>query len=76
MIPPNFRWGILYLSFLQAFQNRKDDPHEGLFEVSVLSESGFQVAKTVKIVSDTDLNGEDGFVFMLPDETWPLAAKS
>lgn len=73
-IPPNARWGFFFLSFLQEFQTHTEDSLEGFFEVNVMSEDGFQRAKNVKIV-DAMLEGEEGFVFMLPDETWPLAAK-
>jgi len=71
-VPANGRWGIVYLSFMQEFQHRADDPQEGTFDVSVLMPDGFNVPKTLKVVLDHDFDGEDAFVFMLPDEPWPL----
>jgi len=71
-VPANGRWGIVYLSFMQEFQNRTDDPQEGTFDVNVLMPDGFNVPKTLKIVLEHDFDGDDAFVFMLPDESWPL----
>ena len=71
-VPANGRWGIVYLSFMQEFQNRADDPQEGTFDVNVLIPDGFNVPKTLKVVLDYGLDGHDAFVFMLPDEPWPL----
>lgn len=70
-VPAVGRWGIVYLSFLQTFQNREDDPHEGQFEVNVLMPDGFNVPRTLKVVLDHEFDGDDGFVFMLPEESWP-----
>jgi hypothetical protein len=70
-VPANARWGIVYFSFMEKFQHRDDDPHEGTFDVSVLMPDGFQVPKTVKVVVDGDFDGADAFVFMLPNESWP-----
>lgn len=67
-IPANGRWGIVYLSFATEFQNRTDDPHEGMFDVNVLMPNGFQVPKTLKVVLDHDFDGREAFVFMLPEE--------
>ena len=70
-VPSTGRWGIVYLSFMEQFQNHTDDPQEGTFEVNVMTCGGFQVPKTIKVLLDNDFDGEDGFVFMLPDEAWP-----
>ena len=70
-VPANARWGIVFLSFMEKFQNRNDDPHEGTFDVSVLIPGGFQVPKTVKVVVDNDFDGDNAFVFLMPDESWP-----
>ena len=75
-VPANARWGTVYLSFMEKFQHRDDDPHEGTFDVSVLMPGGFQVPKTVKIVVDGDFDGENAFVFMLPNESWPACIHS
>ena len=69
-VPANFRWGVLYVSFAEAFQDREDDPREGLFDVNVTTPDGFHISKSIKVVAD-DLEGKDAFVFMLPDEAWP-----
>ena len=70
-VPANSRWGIAYLSFMEEFQNREDDPEEGTFDVNVLMAEGFNIPKTLKVVLDHEFDGEDGFVFMLPSEYWP-----
>jgi hypothetical protein len=70
-VPANPRWGIVFLSFMDKFQKRDDDAHEGTFDVNVLMPSGFQVSKTIKIFVDNDFDGKNAFVFMLPDESWP-----
>jgi hypothetical protein len=69
-VPASFRWGVLYLGFAQAFQDREDDPQEGIFDVNVMMPDGFQIPKSVKVVA-ADLDGKEAFVFMLPDEVWP-----
>lgn len=71
-VPAIGRWGIVFLSFFTTFQDRDDDPHEGTFDVNVLMPSGFLVPKVLKVVLDHDLDGEDYFIFMLPDELWAL----
>lgn len=70
-VPANGRWGIVYLSFATEFQDRSDDPHEGTFDVNVLMPDGFHRPKTLKVMLDNDFQGEDAFVFLLPDEQWP-----
>jgi hypothetical protein len=70
-VPAVGRWGIVYLSFMEAFQHREDDPHEGEFDVKVLMADGFNIPKTLKVVLDNEFDGDDGFVFMLPHERWP-----
>jgi cytochrome c1 len=70
-VPANARWGIVFLSFMERFQHREDDVHEGTFDVNVLMPGGFQVPKTVKVVVDNDFDGENAFVFMMPDQSWP-----
>ncbi len=70
-VPANLRWGILYLSFVESFKGRTDDSTEGVFDVGVTMPDGFQVSKCVKVVGVDDFDGKDGFIFMLPDETWP-----
>jgi hypothetical protein len=70
-VPANYRWGILYLSFIEQFQDRADDPNDGTFDVSVIMPDGFQISKTVKVVLDHDFDGKDAFIFMLPQEAWP-----
>ena len=70
-VPANARWGIVFLSFMDEFQHREDDAHEGTFDVNVLMPGGFQVPKTVKVVADNDFDGENAFVFMMPDQSWP-----
>lgn len=70
-IPANFRWGILYLSFVEAFKDRTDGSTEGVFDVGVTMPDGFQISKCVKVALVEDFDGKDGFIFMLPDETWP-----
>ena len=42
-VPAVGRWGIVYLSFMEAFQHREDDPHEGEFDVNVLTADGFNI---------------------------------
>jgi hypothetical protein len=68
-VPANARWGIVYLSFMDKFQHYEDDPHEGTFDVSVLLPGGFQIGKTLKVVVDNDFDGENAFVFLMPDES-------
>ena len=75
-VPAHARWGIVYLSFIEAFKGRKDDPVDGVFDVNVMTPDGFQFPKTVKVVVEHDFDGEEAFVFMLPEETWPLAGCS
>ena len=70
-VPANARWGIVYLTFMEKFQHRDDDPHEGTFDVNVLMPGGFQIPKTLKVVVDHDFDGENAFIFMMPDESWP-----
>jgi hypothetical protein len=70
-VPVNARWGIVYLTFLDKFQHWDEDLHEGTFDVSVLMPGGFQVSKTVKVIADNDFDGDNAFVFLLPDESWP-----
>lgn len=71
-IPASFRWGAFYLNFVQTFQERNDDSTEGVFDITVMKPDGFQVSKSVKVISDDHLEGKEGFVFLLPEETWPL----
>jgi hypothetical protein len=66
-VPANFRWGVLFLAFMEAFQCREDDPDVGEFDINVLMPGGLQVPKTVKVLSNRD---ENGFTFMLPGEEW------
>jgi hypothetical protein len=75
-VPASYRWGILYLSFMEHFQDRADDQHEGSFDVSVMMPSGFQISKTLKVILDHDFDGKEAFVFMLPDELWPASIES
>jgi hypothetical protein len=75
-VPANARWGIVFLSFTEKFQHCDDDPHEGTFDVNILMPGGFQVPKTVKVVVDGDFDGENAFVFMLPNESWPACIHS
>lgn len=73
-VPANARWGIV--SFMWKFQHYEEDPHEGTFDVNVLLPSGFQVPKTLKVVVDNDFDGENAFVFLMPDEFWPACIAS
>ena len=70
-VPANARWGMVFLSFMEEFQHRDDNPQEGTFDVNVLMPGGFQIPKALKIVADSNFDGEDAFVFMLPAESWP-----
>lgn len=70
-VPASARWGIVYLSFMSKFQHCEEDPHEGTFDLNVLLPSGFQVTRTLKVVVDNDFDGENAFVFLMPDEFWP-----
>jgi hypothetical protein len=70
-VPANGRWGIVYLSFAQSFQNDADDPEEGEFDVNVLLPTGFNVPRTLKVLLDREFDGEEAFVFLLPEESWP-----
>ncbi len=70
-VPANLRWGLLYLSFVEAFKGRTDDSSEGIFDVTVTMPDGFQISKSVKVVAEDDFDGKEAFIFMMPDETWP-----
>lgn len=70
-VPANARWGIVFLSFMEQFQNRSDNPVEGVFDVNVLMPDGFQASKSLKVVADNDFDGKNAFVFMLLEELWP-----
>jgi len=69
-VPANFRWGVLYLRFVEEFTGRTDGSSEGVFDVTVTLPGGFQVAKSVKVAAVHDFDGKEGFIFMMPHETW------
>jgi hypothetical protein len=68
---PYLRWKNLFVSFAEAFQGRTDGSFEGIFDVSVTMPDGFHIARSVKVVAVAKFEGKDGFIFMMPDETWP-----
>lgn len=73
-VPPNFRWGILFLTLIDSQQKNPTEAAEALVDVNVLMASGFQVSKTLKVVSNGD--GETaGLTFMLPHES-PLECET
>ena len=47
-VPANARWGIVFLSFMDKFQKRDDDAHEGTFDVNVLMPSGFKSPRRLR----------------------------
>ncbi len=55
---------------MKAFTDRADDSAEGLFDVGITMPDGFQISKCVKVVAEDNVDGKDGFIFMLPDEIW------
>lgn len=66
-VPANFRWGIIFLTLVDSQQKEPSDANEALFDVNVMMPDGFQVPKTLEVVSVGE--GENkGFIFMLPDE--------
>lgn len=69
--PANGRWGFLYLRFVETFQQRADNSEEGTFDVYVMLGEGFQVPRVIKVLLDHDFDGEEAFLFTLPDESWP-----
>lgn len=54
-LPDNYCWGVLYLSFVEAFQDREDTHKKDILDVSVLMSDDFQIAKTIKVVAEHEL---------------------
>ena len=50
------------------------EEYEAILELNVLEADGFFVPKKIKVASGVDDEGNTGFNFMLPDETWPVEA--
>lgn len=39
--------------------------------MNVLMPNGFNLPRTLKVLLESDIEGTEAFVFMLPEENWP-----
>ena len=67
-----FRWSAIMFMLIDTQSDSEE--YEAILELNVLEADGFFVPKKIKVASGVDDEGNTGFNFMLPDETWPVEA--